>query len=211
MPQAEGKKFSQKIKRMAWDEFFMRIALTAANRTACLLVKAASVFVDNDHKILSIGYNGPSTGDYHGTEVGCAKIHGDPITGEIRRCRGVHSEVNAIINAGDTRRLKGSTLYITVFPCYDCMKVLNNVGVKRIAYYHEYLRTKDGTGGKIKHPEPEARELAIRRGIICEQFRFDGDVKINFQQEEPEIINDMLHEKQNKNDLKSSTKKNERK
>jgi len=182
-------------KRMDWDEFFMRIALTAANRTSCLLVKAASVFVDDDHRIISIGYNGPSAGDYHGTEVGCAKIHGDPITGEIRRCRGVHSEVNGIINAFDTRRLKGSTLYITQFPCYDCMKVLNNVGIKRIVYFKEYERTLEGTEGKKKEIEWESRDLAIRRGIICEQFRFDENVKIHFKIEENEIIEQMLEQK----------------
>jgi dCMP deaminase len=191
----QGKNNFRPTKRMSWDEFFMRMALTAANRTACIVVKAASVFVDDDHKIISIGYNGPSVGDYHGTEVGCAKIHGDPITGEIRRCRGVHSEMNAVINAFDTRRLKGSTLYITVFPCYDCMKVLNNVGIKRIVYYEDFLRTVEGTGGKVKEPEPESRELAIRRGIICEQFRFEEGVKINFSQEEHEIIKDKLKEK----------------
>lgn len=198
MPRGKSKKFRPR-KRMSWDEFFMRIALTAANRTACIVVKAASVFVDDNNRIISIGYNGPSVGDYHGIEVGCAKIHGDPITGEIRRCRGVHSEINAIINAGDTRRLKGSTLYITVFPCYDCMKVLNNVGVKRIVYYHEYQRTKDGTEGKEKHAEPEAIDLAVRRGIICEQFRFEEGVKVHFRQEEPEIIEEMLEEKKKRN------------
>lgn len=184
-------------QRMGWDEFFMRIAMAAANRTACVLVKAGSVFVDNDHKIISIGYNGPSVGDYHGNEVGCAKIHGDPITGELRRCRGVHSEVNGIINAFDTRRLKGSTLYITQFPCYDCMKIINNVGVKRIVYFTEYYRTKDGTDGKEKEVEIESRELAIRRGIVCEQFRFGENVKINFQIEDHDFIDHMLQKKNN--------------
>jgi dCMP deaminase len=176
MPQEKSKKFV-KTARISWDQFFMEIAQEATKRVACIFHKVASVFVDADHKIISIGYNGPSIGDYHCNEVGCAKVHGDPITGEIKRCRGVHSEMNAIINAGDTSKLKGATLYITVFPCYDCMKALNNLGIKRIVYAADYLRVLDGSDGTKKKAEPEARELAHKRGIILEQFYFETEEK----------------------------------
>lgn len=151
----------------------MQMAATIANRTACYFHKAGSVFVDDNHRIISVGFNGPSTGDYHCLEEGCAKVHGDPVTGEIKRCRGVHGEINAIINAGDTQRLRGSTLYTTLFPCYDCMKALNNVGVKKIIYFEDYLRILDGSNGEKQAPEPEARELAIDRGIILEKYNTD--------------------------------------
>ena len=172
MPRGKNKKFT-KTSRISWDQFFMQVALSATERVACRFHKIAAVFVDENHRIISIGYNGPSIGDYHCIEVGCAKIHGDPITGELKRCRGAHSEINAIINAGDTSKLKGATLYITVFPCYDCMKALNNLGVKKIIYLENYLHIVPGSDGTKKNPEPEARELAIKRGIICEQFRFE--------------------------------------
>lgn len=166
----ETKKF-RKRSRLSWDEFFMEIAQSAAKRTACLFHHVASVFVDENHRIISMGYNGPSKNDFHCNEVGCAKVHGDPITGKLKRCRGVHSEINAIINAGDVSKLKNSTLYITVFPCYDCMKAINNVGVKRIVYKEDYLRIIEGTNGKKKEPEHEAHELAEKRGIILEKFK----------------------------------------
>lgn len=160
----------EKQERLSWDEFFMEIALTASKRVACLYYKVASVFVDENHKIISIGYNGPPTGDRHCNEIGCAKVHGDPVTGEMRRCRGAHSEINAIINSGDTTRLKNSTLYVTTFPCYDCMKALANLGVKRIVYYTEYLRILDGTDGAKKVAEMEAWELAGRKNIKLEKY-----------------------------------------
>ncbi len=163
------KKF-KKRSRISWDEFFIGIAENAAKRTACLFHRAAAVFVDENHHIISIGYNGPSKNDLHCNEVGCAKIHGDPVTGEIKRCRGVHGEINAIINAGDTSKLKNATLYITTFPCYDCMKALNNLGIKKIVYLDEYLRVIEGSDGKKKVAEIEAKELAQKRGIIYEKF-----------------------------------------
>lgn len=183
---AEKNKFKP-WKRLGWDEFFMRIAITATGRVSCNYHRIASVYVDDDHKIISIGYNGPSVGDYDGNTFGCAKVDGDPISGEIRRCRGVHSEVNGIINAFDTRRLKGATLYITQFPCYDCMKVLNNVGIKKIIYLHEYMRVKDGSDGTDRVAEPEALELAHRRGIILEQFRFPEDAVFEFPDEKKRV------------------------
>ena len=190
----EKSKF-QPWKRLSWDEFFMRIAITATGRVSCNYHRIASVYVDNDHKIISIGYNGPSVGDYDGNVYGCAKVNGDPMTGEIRRCRGVHSEVNGIINAFDTRRLKDATLYITQFPCYDCMKVLNNVGIKKIIYLHDYLRVKDGSNGNDRMAEPEAIELAHRRGIILEQFRFPEDAVFDFPDEKRKVdeINNVKH------------------
>jgi dCMP deaminase len=175
-------------KRLGWDEFFMRIAITATGRVACNFHRIASVYADSENKIVSIGYNGPSGGDYHCNEVGCAKVHGDPVTGEIRRCRGVHSEINGIINSSDPRRLKDSTLYITQFPCYDCMKVLNNIGVKRIVYLHSYNRILDGSkDAKDRVPEPEAIELAHKRGIILEQFKFKEDANFQFPDEKKKV------------------------
>lgn len=191
--------------RLGWDEFFMRIAIVATGRVSCNFHRIASVYVDDNHRIISIGYNGPSCGDYDGNVYGCAKVHGDPVTGEIRRCRGVHSEINGMINAFDTARLKGSTLYITQFPCYDCMKVLNNAGIKKIIYLHEYLRVKDGSDGTERMAEPEAIELAHRRGIILEQFRFPEDAKFEFPDEKERV--DKINDVGNLSQPKSSRRK----
>lgn len=157
------------LPRPSWDETFMMMAKIMAQRTACRHHKIASVFVDEDHKIVATGYNGPSVGDVHCNEVGCAKIDGDPITGELKLCRGAHSEINAIMNAGNPMRLKNSTLYVTSSPCYDCMKSLNNLGVKRIVYYEEYARIVDRGRGRIK--ESEVWELAKKRKIKLEKFK----------------------------------------
>ena len=170
MKQNNLKKFT-KVERIGWDDLFMKMALTISERTACLFHKVGSVFVDNRNRIISLGYNGPVSGDYNCNEVGCAKVHGDPITGEIRRCRGLHSEINGILNSGDPSRLRGSTLYITLFPCYDCMKAIVNAGITRIVYYDEYLRILDGSDGKKSVAEPEARELAGKKGIKVEKYQ----------------------------------------
>ena len=134
--------------RLDWDEMFMNIALISGQRAACIYHKVGSVFVDQYNRIVSIGYNGPSRGDYHCNEVGCAKIHGNPLTGKLEPCRGVHSEKNAIINCGNTDRLRNSTLYVTVFPCYRCMRELNNLGISRIVYLKTFKKIIPGSNDK---------------------------------------------------------------
>lgn len=165
-------KNNPKIKRTSWDETFINLAIMVSKRAACKFHETGCVFVDNNHRIVSMGYNGPTEGDYHCLEVGCAKVDGDPKTKKLKRCRGAHAEINGIINAQDSRRLKGATLYSVLFPCYDCMKALNNAGIKEIIYCNDYERIQ--TGGEKKEEENESLELAEKRGIKIRKY--EGEV-----------------------------------
>ncbi|MFH1427222.1 MAG: hypothetical protein ABIG60_01700, partial [Patescibacteria group bacterium] len=62
-----------KTKRFSWDETFINLALLVAKRAACKFHETGVVFVDDCHRIISMGYNGPTEGDYHCIEIGCAK------------------------------------------------------------------------------------------------------------------------------------------
>ena len=165
-----------KTTRLGWDETFMNLASMVAKRAACRYYEIGAVFVDKNKRIISMGYNGPTEGDYHCVEVGCAKVDGDPKTGQIKKCRGSHAEMNAIVNAQDPRRLRGATLYTVTFPCYDCMKTLNNAGISEIVYCEEYIRIKQG--GKGTEQENEAKELAEKRGMRIRKY--DGPVHCKF-------------------------------
>jgi len=158
-----------KHSRYNWDETFMNMAIILTKRVPCTVVKTAAVFVDDKKRVISLGYNGSVRGDYNGTEVGCAKIDGNPITGKIERCRGVHAEINGIFNSMNTGRLEGSTLYTIKYPCYDCMKALVAVGVKEIVYYEKYLRAQ--TGGEKFEEETEAEDLAKKMKIKIKKYK----------------------------------------
>lgn len=158
-------------RRLSWDEMFMNLAVMASKRTSCKFHETGCVYVDKNKRIVSMGYNGPTEGDYHCIEDGCAKVDGDPKTKELKRCRGAHAEINGIINCQDTTRLRGATIYTVLYPCYDCMKALNNAGIKEIVYKDTYERIK--TGGEGKEEEDEAGELAKSRGMIVR--RYEGE------------------------------------
>ncbi len=163
------KKSKRKNERLSWDETFMNMAIVLTKRVTCQVVKTAAIYVDTDHRVISLGYNGPVKGGYNCDEVGCAKIDGNPKTGKLERCRGAHAEINGIINAIDPRALKGATLYSIKFPCYDCLKSLSNAGIKEIVYYEKYLRTQ--TGGEKFEEETEADDLAKSQKIKVRQYK----------------------------------------
>jgi len=167
-------KNNPKTKRTNWDETFMNLAIMVSKRAACKFHETGCVFVDKNNRIISMGYNGPTEGDLHCIEDGCAKVDGDPVTKKLKRCRGAHAEINGIINAKDSTRLRGSKLYSVIFPCYDCMKALNNSGVEEIIYFTKYERIQ--TGGEKFEEEDESTELAEKRGIKIRKY--EGDMML---------------------------------
>ena len=53
----------------------------------------------------------------------------------------VHAEPNAILNS--TTSLKGSTLYVTLFPCNECAKLIIQSGIKHIIYMDDKYKDND--------------------------------------------------------------------
>ena len=46
---------------------------------------------------------------------------------------------------GSLRDLEGSTVYVTLFPCHDCAKILAQVGIGEVVYLdNKYADTDDG-------------------------------------------------------------------
>lgn len=45
--------------------------------------------------------------------------------------------MNAIINSNNIERLKGTKIYITLFPCNNCVKMIIQSGIKDIVYLRE--------------------------------------------------------------------------
>lgn len=112
-----------------WDEYFMGIALLSAKRSKDPSTQVGACIVDNDNKVVSIGYNGMPRG-----------IADNDLTWE--KGEGLHSkylyvchaEFNAILNIRNGSSLKGCTVYVTLFPCNECTKAIIQTGIKKIVY-----------------------------------------------------------------------------
>jgi dCMP deaminase len=118
--------------RPTWDEYFLDIAFSVAERSTCDRAHVGAVLV-RDKRILSTGYNGSPAGLPHCDEVGHLMVDGHCV-------RTLHAEQNAIIQSAlHGVSSEGATAYVTHQPCLTCAKMLINAGVTRVVYAGSYL------------------------------------------------------------------------
>ena len=56
----------------------------------------------------------------------------------------VHAELNAILNANG-RDLRGSRIYVALFPCNECAKAIIQSGIKEVFYLSDKYANTPGT------------------------------------------------------------------
>jgi dCMP deaminase len=85
-----------------------------------------------DRCILATGYNGSVRGLDHCDEAGHMMVDGHCV-------RTIHAEANAIIQAASHGTpIDGAGIYVTASPCWNCFKMVANVGIKRIVFGEFY-------------------------------------------------------------------------
>jgi dCMP deaminase len=127
------------MKRPDIDEYFLKIASVAAERSTCRRHHMGAVAVKDKH-ILATGYNGAPAGLKDCLELGCLRDELGIPSGERHEiCRGIHAEQNVIIQATlHGVSLEGSTIYCTHTPCVLCAKMLVNAKIKRFVSFRQY-------------------------------------------------------------------------
>ena len=126
--------------RPNWDEYFMGLTRSVAERATCDRGRSGCVIV-RDRQLLVTGYVGSPKGLPHCDDVGHLMkkmIHEDERITE--HCvRTVHAEQNAICQAA--RRgiaLDGATLYCKMTPCRVCAMLIINCGIVRVVCEYRY-------------------------------------------------------------------------
>lgn len=149
---------------LKWDEYFMGIALLSAERSKDPNTSVGACIVSEDNKILSVGYNG--------MPIGCSdddypwEREGQPLdTKYLYVC---HAEMNAILNYTGTH-MKGSKVYVTLFPCNECTKALIQKGISEIVYMSDKYADSD----EVK----AAKRMLDSTGIIFRKY-IPADKKI---------------------------------
>ena len=116
---------------ISWEEYFMAIAKLSAMRSKDPSTQVGACIVSNDNRILSIGYNGAPNG-YHDDDFPWER-EGDPL--DTKYMYVVHAERNAILNyRGSRKDLEGSKIYVDLFPCNECAKMIIQSGIKEVIY-----------------------------------------------------------------------------
>lgn len=136
-------------KYLEWPDYFMAMAFLAAKRSKDPSTQVGCCIVNEDKKIVALGYNG--------FPIGCSDdvckcsfvsyfhfIHpskmqvfpwgkeaNDPL--ESKYTYVCHAEVNAVLNK-NASDLKNCTLYVALFPCNECAKVIIQSRIREIIY-----------------------------------------------------------------------------
>lgn len=120
--------------------------------------------VSPDNIIISTGYNGLPNGcsddEYPWEREG----------EETKYPYVVHAELNAILNANG-RDLRGSRLYVALFPCNECAKAIIQAGVKEVLYLSDKYastaatraskRMLDSAGVTYRQLHPSTKEIVL--------------------------------------------------
>ncbi len=149
---------------ISWDEYFMGVAMLSAKRSKDPNTQVGACIVSQDHKILSMGYNG--------FPIGCSDddFSWDREGDDNKYYYSTHSELNAILNYRGGS-LEGAVIYVTLFPCNECAKAIIQSGIKEIVYaedkYHETMSVITSklmlrsAGVLMRQYEPSGREVLI--------------------------------------------------
>lgn len=100
-------------------------------RSTCRRLSVGATIV-RDHRVIAGGYNGSVSGDVHCIDEGCYMV-------DHHCLRVVHAEMNALLQCAKFGvATKGADIYVTHFPCLQCMKSLIQAGIRRIFYLNDY-------------------------------------------------------------------------
>lgn len=114
---------------ISWDEYFMGVALLAAERSKDPSTQVGACIVDENNRILSTGYNGFP----HGCSDDIFPWNKNEELGETKYPFVVHAELNAILNTRG-KSLVGARVYVGLFPCHECAKAIIQSGIKEVIY-----------------------------------------------------------------------------
>ncbi len=126
---------------ISWDEYFMGIAMLSAKRSKDPSTQVWACIVNPKNRIVGIGYNWfpmwcsdekfPWDREWWFVDTKYAYV--------------VHAEVNAILNSNGAD-LTWSKIYVALFPCNECAKIIIQSGIKEIVYLSDKY---DGTDANI--------------------------------------------------------------
>lgn len=130
--------------RINKEDWYIEIAKIVSMRSTCIRAHAGAIIVKND-TIISTGYSGAPRGEPNCCDLGiCERDRLGLEPGKnYERCRSIHAEANAILNAaisGVSVTNGYMYLYFERFdgqkikhggPCLMCARMIKNVGIRK--------------------------------------------------------------------------------
>ncbi|XP_046379732.1 deoxycytidylate deaminase-like [Haliotis rufescens] len=144
---------------LEWPEYFMAIAFLSAQRSKDPRTQVGACIVNKEKKIVGIGYNGMPNGCSDDLMPWGRDAENVLQTKHLYVC---HAELNAVLNK-NSADVKDCTIYVALFPCNECAKVVIQSGIREVVYYSDKY-----------HDKPEfiaSKKLLDLAGITYRQYR----------------------------------------
>jgi dCMP deaminase len=152
---------------ISWQDYFMAMAFLTAQRSKDPNTQVGACIVDTENRIIGLGYNGFPRGcsDDHlpWARSNANKLHNK----YLYVC---HAEVNAILNKGSAN-VKGATIYVALFPCENCAKMIIQSGIREVVYMSDSYHDTPGCRAsrilfqcakvKLRHYIPTMQTMAL--------------------------------------------------
>ena len=147
---------------ISWDEYFMGISLLSCLRSKDPNTQVGACIVNGDNHIVSVGYNGLPRGCSDDEYPWDRTADAPNKTKYPFVC---HAELNAILNSAHSD-LRGSRVYVTLFPCNECAKAIIQSGVKEVYYLSDkYADTLATMASKRMMDSAGVRYIQMRTEI----------------------------------------------
>ncbi|CAG0883864.1 unnamed protein product [Cyprideis torosa] len=126
---------------LEWDEYFMAVACLSSMRSKDPASQVGACIVNQERLIVATGYNGMPVGCNDG-ELPWGKNSADELYNKYMYV--CHAEMNAILNK-NSADIRGSTIFVALFPCNECAKLIIQAGISKVIYLSDKHREKKST------------------------------------------------------------------
>lgn len=123
---------------LSWDEYFMAVALLSGMRSKDPNTQVGACVANPQNKIVGVGYNG--------FPWGCSDDelpwNRDGSFLDTKYPYVCHAELNAVLNS-NTADLSEARIYVALFPCNECTKVIIQSGIREIIFLSDKYKDTD--------------------------------------------------------------------
>lgn len=149
---------------ISWDQYFMGVAIMSSKRSKDPNTQVGACIVNPKKRIVGIGYNGFP----FGCDDDIFPWNNDTDFLNSKYPYVVHAEPNAILNANSS--LDNCSIYVTLFPCHECAKLIIQSGIKEIVYLSDKYNGTDSSiaskrmldAANVKYRKMEEIEIIIK-------------------------------------------------
>lgn len=155
---------------ISWDDYFMSVAFLSSMRSKDPSTQVGACIVNEEKRIVGIGYNGFPRG-CSDDALPWARHSESGNELETKYPYVCHAEVNAILNK-NSADVQGCSLYVGLFPCNECAKMIIQSGIREVVFLSDKYKTSNSMIAsrklfnmakiKLRQHKPKANEVTIK-------------------------------------------------